>query len=471
MNAPRTSAVMPFRPSLKQMAAAYWFPAAAIGLRLASSPTANAAYVLVAIYALLGPRQAIFSLYLCWLLNMVNHGIAPPAGFAAIARHAIIFAAFASAVIHLPRLHRGQLRGLLPATIALCVFLVMHSLVFSFQPDVSMLKAVSFSMTVLALLICWAEIGDKERTIAGYFLFGSLGVIAFASIPFVALPAGYFRDGKGFQGVLVHPQNFGPTMAVLASVLVAKYLTDKKLALWTTGILGLSITWILLSRARIGGLAFVAGVVLGSASDMVRGWLSTSAASLRIRRVRLFYVIAASVIAAVAAGPWLAGRITEYVQKGAETESLTETAMASRGMIIDTMLRNIESYPAAGIGFGVGSDLDYYAIVRDPFLGLPVMATVEKGVMPIAVVEETGFLGALVTYPWLLFLAVRAAKGGLVSSIVFWTVLATNIAEANFFSPGGQGMFQLIFATWGCTAPPISMPRQAAAASPLRRAA
>jgi len=99
------------------------------------------------------------------------------------------------------------------------------------------------------------------------------------------------------------------------------------------------------------------------------------------------------------------------------------------------------------------------------------MATVEKGVMPMAVVEETGFLGARVTYPWLILLMVRAAKGGLVPSIVFWTVLATNIAEANFFSPGGQGMFQLIFATWGCTAPPIPTLRQATAVSPLRRAA
>ncbi len=69
----------------------------------------------------------------------------------------------------------------------------------------------------------------------------------------------------------------------------------------------------------------------------------------------------------------------------------------SRGSLIDEMWQNITEHPLAGIGFGIGSDPSEMEIERDPVFRLPIGAPIEKGVLPIAVVEELGIIGALPT--------------------------------------------------------------------------
>lgn len=458
----RDSAGWPRFPSASQkisasaIVEAFWIPLIAVALRIASSGTGNASYILVAIYAMTGPRQAIVSLYLCWLFNMINHGLAPVAGYAAILRHLVILCAFISVMVHSKRGTFTRTGILVPATLVLCGFLIVHSLIFSHQPDISLLKAISFSLTVTALTVGWGNLNQRERQITMAFLFGSLGLIAVTSIPFVASGIGYFKNGRGFQGVLVHPQNFGPTMAVLAALLVGQGLTDKKLRLWKVMILALSILWIFLSQARIGALAFILSLVLGIGCNAIMAWMARNPSRHPLRIGRLTWVTVLVLMAGLAAAPFVGTRVSTFIQKGARSESLSDIAMASRGGKVSEMMVNIRQYPIFGTGFGVLMGSDYFAIQRDPILGLPIMATIEKGVMPVAIVEETGVVGACIIFPWLLVLLVRSVRGGLVSGMVFWSVLATNIAEACFFSPGGQGMFQLIFAIWAATSPQVS---------------
>ena len=459
----RDSAGWPRFPSASQkisasaIVQAFGIPLIAMVLRIASSGTANASYILVALYAMTGPRQAIVSLYLCWLFNMINHGLAPAAGYAAILRHLVILCAFISVMVHSKRGTSARTGILVPATLVLCGFLIVHSMIFSHQSDISLLKAISFSLTVTALTVGWGTLEERERQITMAFLFGSLGLIAVISIPFVTSTIGYFKNGRGFQGVLVHPQNFGPTMAVLAALLVGQGLTEKKLRFWKVFLLGLSILWIFLSQARIGGLAFVLSLVLGIGCNAIMTWMERNPSRNPLRLGRLTWATALVLIAGIAAAPFVGTRVSTFIQKGARSESLSDIAMASRGGKINEMMVNIRQYPIFGTGFGVLLGSDYFAIQRDPILGLPIMATVEKGVMPVAIVEETGIVGACITFPWLLLLLVRSVRGGLISGIVFWSVLATNIAEACFFSPGGQGMFQLIFAIWAATSPQASV--------------
>jgi hypothetical protein len=450
---------------------AFWIPLIAVVLRLASSATGNASYVLIAAYALVGPRQAIVSLYLCWLFNMINHGLAPVAGLAAILRHLTIFCAFLSVLLHGSGRARGKADWLVPATVVLCGYLIIHSLLFSQQTDVSLLKAISFSMTVVALTVGWSSLAEKERRLTELFLFGSLGAIAVASVPFVASPIGYYRNGQGFQGILVHPQNFGPSMAVLAALLMSQSLAGKKLRLSSGVLLAICVVSIYLSKARIAGLALVGGLVLGVGCEVIRAWLARrrSRESLRMSRLALGATIA--LLVAIAAGPWIASQLSDFIRKGSRAETVTEAALQSRGRKIDGMMANIEHHPLFGIGFGIDAGTDYFLIQRDPVFGLPVMATVEKGVMPVAVIEETGIIGALITYPWLLLLLFRAVRGGMITDTVFWSVLVTNIAEACLFSPGGQGMFQLIFAIWASTAPTEQVHANQSRRGTARRAA
>jgi hypothetical protein len=177
-----------------------------------------------------------------------------------------------------------------------------------------------------------------------------------------------------------------------------------------------------------------------------------------VRRGRLIGFGSLALLGALIASPWIADNVWEFVSKGSKAESAVEAAFKSRGKKIDAMMRNIEQYPVWGIGFGALEGEDYFGLARDPVFNLPVMATVEKGVLPIAIVEETGIIGALFTYPWILLLIVHAVRGGLVTGTICLAVLVTNVAEASLFSPGGQGLFQLMFATWAATSPPIALP-------------
>ena len=67
---------------------AFGFPAlvfliVSLALRVASAPTADLSYFLLAIYALLGRIQVVQALALSWLFSMLNPSLVPDASLAA----------------------------------------------------------------------------------------------------------------------------------------------------------------------------------------------------------------------------------------------------------------------------------------------------------------------------------------------------------------------------------------------------
>jgi len=65
---------------------------------------------------------------------------------------------------------------------------------------------------------------------------------------------------------------------------------------------------------------------------------------------------------------------------------------ASRGGLVYSQVHNFMTSPWIGRGFGVYADGVFPSGVK-LFAGIPVSAPVEKGVLPTAVLEETGVLG------------------------------------------------------------------------------
>ena len=77
--------------------------------------------------------------------------------------------------------------------------------------------------------------------------------------------------------------------------------------------------------------------------------------------------------------------------------------------------------------------------------GLILSAPIEKGVLPVMVLGETGIVGATVFAMFLLSFWVNGSKMKLYMSIAMLVVfLATNMGEATFFSPGGIGGIQWV---------------------------
>ncbi|MGN6449398.1 MAG: hypothetical protein ACTHLK_12555 [Brucella intermedia] len=424
----------------------------ALAMRFASGPAANLSYVVIAAYALLGPTHAIRALALSWLFALLNPGIAPEASVASIGRYAILFAAAFSALIHSELFSRNpRLHPFTVATVFLGLSLIGHSVLFSAIVDVSVLKAVSWMLAMVTLISAWSGLSDWQKHEVSRQIFWGLVVVLVVSLPVALLPAiGYRVNGTGFQGILNHPQAFGSTMALLGAWAASRLFGEPKPGWWLVGLAGGCVMLVLMSEARTAGLAMVGGV--GLAVLLAPGFAGSSIMRMvpGLRSARIWVVLCMAIGGGLVMAPKIADMVDHYITKSgrAAGSDLSELYDRSRGKLIDTMLHNIARHPLTGIGFGIASEPALMEVDRDPVLGLPTGASIEKGVTPLMVLEETGIFGALLVTLWLLRLLRSAARSGLMPFAVCMTVLLLNMGEATLFSPGGFGLLPMVLLGW-----------------------
>ncbi|MCC7460961.1 MAG: hypothetical protein IT480_00725, partial [Gammaproteobacteria bacterium] len=162
--------------------------------------------------------------------------------------------------------------------------------------------------------------------------------------------------------------------------------------------------------------------------------------------------------------------ISHFVLKGRQG-SVSEAFEASRGEKVSSQIHNFMISPWIGHGFGVFAEGDPTPGVRT-FMGIPVSAPVEKGVLPTAVLEETGIIGflcfavlvyALVAPAW------RRAPPTVVAMLI--ACLFVNLGEAILLSPGGMGLHIWLLIGWCVRAAQVDAApatTTAAATVPLR---
>lgn len=435
------------------------FVIAALALRIASAPTASLAYIALAVYALLGRAYAIQALALSWLFTMLNPGIGPEeVPFAAVGRYLVLATAAISVGLRIRSKEEAQgFRLSRPTlmTIFFGVFIVAHSLIISPIKDVSVLKALTWTVAFLTLYGAWSGLSVEERGQLERQLFGGLTALMLVSIPMLGLALGYLRTDFGFQGALNHPQAFGPVMAFLAAWLVSRILGEPRPPWQLVIYFVLTLIMIVFSGARTAGLGFILGVgvaiIFGRRSDR-RQWRNVMP-GLRSGRIRL--MLALGFFAAIISGPFVAQSISTYLVKGTDNTTLAGAYEGSRGFLIDRMWGNIEQHPFGGIGFGIASDVQAMDISRDPTFGLPTGAAVEKGVAYIAILEELGIFGLFGMLAWMWTLLRSAARTtGIAALAVCLTTLFMNMGESTLFSPGGMGMLSLILMAWAASGIP-----------------
>lgn len=422
-----------------------------VAMRMASTPTANLSYFFLAAYAFLGRAQAVQALALSWLFTMLNPGIGAEATAGAVGRYMVLLGAAASIFSRAWQAHGGlKVRSTTLVTVLLGLFFILHSFLFSPMVDISVLKAVSWTVAASSLVAAWAGMTAEERQTLTRFLFGGLIFVMLASLPLLLLSVGYLRNGTGFQGVLNHPQAFGPTMALLGAWAMAHLLGEKRPP-WSKIVLaGVCLVLVVLSEARTAGLALIFGVGIAILLTPRLAGLPVRVALPGLRSKRTLAVVALALVGVVVAGAQLESVVTNFIAKSgrANATTLLDAYEGSRGKKIDEMWANITTKPLQGVGFGIASDPLEMDVERDPILGLPVSAAVEKGVLPVAVLEEVGLIGFLAVALWVFMLMRRSARGGLVPVTVGLTALLMNMGEATLFSPGGMGLLSLILLGW-----------------------
>jgi hypothetical protein len=428
---------------------AVFVAAAAIALRLPGGSSAELGYFLLALYSLGGNANAIRALGLSWALTMLNDGLVPPLPGGGLGRYVVIGAAALSVVARRNPKDETPSKGK-PAlsSLALGGGVLVHSMIFSQNQTVSLLKALVWTVAITTLIAAWNRLSSAGREKLEGQLFGGLLMILLVSVPTVVTQVGYHRNGTGFQGILVHSQTFGPVMAVLGTWMAALMLAGRRTSwLWLCAFVVAAVS-VLLSLSRTGGLALFLGLPLATIYI-----LATSKTTLRKLLPGLFAgkthaLLLIGAVGFVVAGKTASEGLANWLQKGSSTTSILESYEDSRGQLIEAMIRNIENRPFQGIGFGVASDPSSMILERNDLLGMPTGAAVEKGVFALAIVEELGVFGALAVLSWLLYMLRRAAAGGIVTTASLCAVLLTNLGESTLFSPGGMGMIMLSVVAW-----------------------
>ncbi len=428
----------------------------AIALRVTGANTL--AFLCLAMMALLSPRHVIRALFLAWLFQMLNPGLVAKGDGGAVARYLMLFSAAGSVLIR-SRLVRGTggANPLILFTMGLGLFFILHGLIFSPFVDVTILRAILWTVAMSTCAGAWMLLTPEARVRMANEIFWFLVAVLVLSIPLLPTSVGRLVNDTGFQGITNGPQGYGMVMALLGAWAAGRMLGERKPPWHLLAIVMGSLAMIVLSETRTAGLAMLLGIAAAIVVAPILAGRPTREVVPGLRSKRVALVGVGLAIALLAAAPFIATLASTFITKSdrAQVGSLLEAYDVSRGGLIRTMLDNIKRDPMGGIGFGIASDPRFMSIERDEVLGLPTGAPMEKGVTPIAVLEEVGIPGFLLIVVWLFVLMRMAAKAGLAGLTVFVTIMLLNMGEATLFSASGFGLVTFILLFWAATTRPL----------------
>ena len=411
-------------------------------LRFIGGDIANFSYFVLAGYAFFGRAQLIQSLAILWFFSFIGPAITEDPSAAHLLRYVTIGGAAVSLLLQNYKDNSYKSVSLpVFATLFLSVFIVVHSMSFSLMVDVSILKAISWLTVVGVLLSAWTSLDYLERARLEMQLFGGLAVLMLMCLPLVFMEIGYIRNGYAFQGISGSSQSWGLIMAILGSWLIGRLFERVKYRWFEIILLVLSLILLVMSATRTAGLA----LFLAAFGSLI---------IFAFTRVSLLsFIRTLAVVSAISMVSWFSfsDQLTTFMYKKDSVSNVLEIGEVSRGVLVFPMIKNISENPMTGIGFGVASRPSMRYSRRDSLFGLPISSPVEKGVTPIAALEELGLPGLLLVLLWTWIMIRRSFRSGFAPFVVLSTVMFTNLGEASMFSAGGMGLLLLISLGWAVT--------------------
>jgi hypothetical protein len=414
--------------------------------------TADLSYLIIAAYALLGKRQIIESLFLSWLFSLLNSEIAPYAGSGSVLRYVILLACFFSIIL---RTNYKKIDGFAVITAGLGVFVCIHAVFFSQISEISILKALNWTFVMLTLLLTWNGMNSLEYEKTLKWVMQSLFIIVLISLLLLLLSpnTGYKINSALFQGILNHPQALGLAVASLGALLIGQLFDKGGFTLLLSIKILICITLIILSGSRTAGFALFFALIISTlifSTNLLKETIIKKKFSMYI--LLFFTIIFLSWIFSFE----IQNLLSTYISKSQDfdTVDILSVYKRSREVLYAPMTANIVEYPMTGIGFGLGSEP--LSMNVKYFKGIPISAPIEKGILPLMVLEEIGIFGFLFFLIWILILSLKAIAISFSSTLILLTILLLNLGEAGLFSPNGFGMLYLILITMSITLPKIN---------------
>lgn len=333
-------------------------------------------------------------------------------------------------------------------------------------PMVSYLKIANFFVFLLGFWFGITALAKDDfgidylrATFLAYSVFLILGSAVLLPFPGISTLSGFqlaLREGNVeaanqammsaegsmalFCGVTRQSQAFAILSGmVLAWVAADMLFVEKRFSKLHLVLIGVGVPLLYLSRSRAGLFSLMVGIMMVAVwlpnkimlPGMIKRRLKTGVSAMLVLGL-IGAVI--SEISSDSISQWL--RKVEDVED--DTRSLSEAVTSSRQGLIDESMYDFRRNPMLGSGFQVA---EYTAEqVARSGSGLVISAPIEKGVLPVMVLGETGVIGAVVFAIFLIsFYTTSCSRRLYVTAALFTVLLATNMGEATFFSPGGGG--------------------------------
>ena len=218
------------------------------------------AYLFLCLWALLGPKHAIQALSLNYIIVLFNPAIyALPEGIGVL-RWTILF--FAGLRV-LPFTAKRSLRYLIPLFFFFLMITVL-SWTVSPQFQISFLKIAIFTYFAATVLTAFDSLDNSQLHEVKIWFFCLTATVVILSIPTLLFHnIGYLRNGRGFQGILNHPQAFGTFMAPITAYIGALLLFNANKNSYWKWLFGVtSIVIICISQARTAMLTFLLSLAI-----------------------------------------------------------------------------------------------------------------------------------------------------------------------------------------------------------------
>lgn len=396
--------------------------------------------------SLTGPIGALWALAGTWLIAMSHTEIFAHPSALSLLRYAVFFAALCGALIAKNGLG-DRTNNLMYSTVVLLIGVILQSIAYSYNIILSAFKITSWATVLLVLWWAWGAISESQAAKFRKDLFYSLSILLILALPLYYTDLGYSVNGRGFQGLLNHPQAWGLLSGLVLIWAVAALLQGGGNVWVLLGVAVLAAASVSESGARTAMLSVVFAVTLASIISiwkMLKGRpIVLNDQSLISSAAIIFLVLGA------AFEPQVQDLFASFLTKGGRVEASTfsEIYTSSRGVLYRPMFANIDKNFWSGIGFGLASIPKLMVIQYDPFFNLPIGASVEKGNIYLAVFEELGLFCALLVGAIIAGWVWRGLKAGFLGCALILYVLASNFAEATFFSMGGMGLILMVIFT------------------------
>ena len=348
--------------------------------------------------------------------------------------------------------------------IGLLIVYSVVALVSSLQgwmPMISYLKILNFVLFVLGVMLIGKMMQKTDDTLyqlrtvllglAFFIIVGSAVTYFFPSVGYSmevqkAEMWGVYttgaevatREGKSLlNGVMNHSQTLATNVPLwFAWVICDMLIIERKFVRLHGLIIIIAPLLMYMSRSRTAFVVLCVSLFMICFYALPKANISARA---RARVMLIFYALVGLLVAALAFSQIRNQTISKWLRKesdiASDSRSLTEAVTASRMGLVEYNLRDFRLNPMLGKGFQV---MDWHGLAyQEGRIGL-LSAPIEKGVLPLMVLGETGVVGGLVFLFFLVnFYGVCVRRGYVILVSLFTALMAANMSEASFFSPGG----------------------------------